>query len=464
MKIINYFLVGMISVLAISCVSPEEWGDKYENVVPEAVSNVTVKNVNGGAIISYTLPSPKDNLLGAKVVYSLTPEGEVMERYASAENDSIELEGYGDISERTVTVHTVHKNGKVSVGVPVTINPLTPPISVMRETLNVSATFGGIQVTWDNPMRKNMGLDLYVEDPATHEMVLHDKYFSNSVNGKTTFRPFNPEEQNFRIEMFDRWQNYAQPLETTLTPLEEVEIKSRDDRGNPLITLFDDGRVIPYDNSTPWRYTYRCDTHNNLDYAKTRPRVFELTLDWNKGSEWWHPGQTLTLEHYFPGGGERQLLFPIYFTVDMGRKAVYSRVEFLVRNSGEQYSQAMPVEFDIWGTNNPKTVEQVGDGSREANQAYWSSWAEVNGTDAWKNDWVKLGTFKYLLSSGDNKYFSGMTLSEEDIYQYLNGYEFDFNLDVSEGFRYLRWEIHETNTNNPWVVLHAIRYWGSYAD
>lgn len=455
----------MISALAISCVSPEEWGDKYENVVPQSVSNVTVKNVNGGAIISYTLPSPKDNLLGAKVVYSLTPEGEVMERYASAENDSIELEGYGNIGERTVTVYTVHKNGKVSVGVPVTINPLTPPISVMRETLNVSATFGGIQVTWDNPMRKNMGIDLYVEDSVTHEMVLYDKYFSNSLNGKTSFRPFKPKEQNFRVEMFDRWQNYAQPLETTLIPLEEVEIKSRDDRGNPLIALFDDGRVIPYDNSTPWRYTYRCDTHNNLEYASTKPKIFEITLDWHaNNSSYWHPGQTLTLENYVPGGGDRTLPFPIYFTVDMGRKAVYSRVEFVPRQRSPLYSAELPVEFDIWGTNNPKTIEQVGDGSREANHAYWSSWTAVNGTDAWKSDWVKLGTFKYLLSSGDNMYFDGMSLSSDDIYQYQNGYEFDFNLDVNEGFRYLRWEIHATNTRNAWLTLCAFRYWGSYAD
>lgn len=469
MKKIGYFLTGMV-MLAGSCVSVEEWGPVYDDIVPGPVSNIRVKNVNGGAVIYYSLPSDlnKNDMMGAKVLYSLTDGGEVMERWASALNDSIELEGFGDTNERAVTIYAVHKNNKVSVGVPVTINPLTPLIMFMRESLQVLSTFGGVQMLWENPLSKPMAVELYVEDSVSHEMVLFDKYFSDAMNGKTTFRRFDPKKQNFHIEMHDRWQNYAPPMDTALTPLVEVLFASRvgsGTSGTPIWSLFDDGRVVPGNTSTPWRYTYRCDTHNNMEYASTLPRTFDCILEWSTSGNFWNTGSTLTLDMYIPGGEPKLLPFPFYVTMDMGKKAVYSRMSILSRPRNPTYSADIPVKFDVWGTNNPKTIEQVGDGSREANQAYWSSWPEVNGTDAWKKDWVKLGSFEYFLSSGENKYYSGIALSSEDTYAYQNGYEFEFNMDVSEPYRYLRWEIHETNTMSPGILtLCGLRYWGSYAD
>ena len=467
MKRVNYYFTGtlVMLMLAVSCVSPEEWSNKYEDIIPNPVSNVSVENVNGGAIIRYTLPSQKD-LMGAKVMYKLTSDGEWMVRYASIANDTIVLEGYGDTNERTVTVYAIHENGNVSTGVSATIKPLTPPVNIMRETLQVSSTFGGIQVRWDNPLRKDMGVTLYVEDSTSHEMVLYDKYFSNSIDGKTTFRPLDPKTQRFRVEMFDRWQNYAQPMETVLTPLEEVEIMGRDTRGNAIWSLFDDGRVIEGDNTTPWRYIYRCDMHNVHEDNVVGPRVFSRTLDWTlTESDYWHPGVFQTQGMFVQGAGDGTLPYPLCFTVDMGRKAVYSRLKFISRQRSPLFSAALPVEFVIWGTNNPKTIEQVGDGSKEANQAYWTSWAIAKGTDAWKNDWVKLATCKLELSSGVNVYSEGMSLSSDDIARYQSlGWDFDFNLDVTEAYRYLRWEIQKTNTNQREIQMCAIKYWGSYED
>ena len=466
----KYFLAGMMVMLAVSCVAPEDWSDKFDkSIVPGPVSNVQVENVNGGAIISYTLPAEKD-LMGAKVTYSLTADGEMMERCASAEYNSIELEGFGDTDERTVTVYAVHKNRNISTGVSKNIQPLPPPIFVIRETLGVIPAFGGIQLTWDNPLRKNMGLDFYVEDSITHEMVLYDKFFSNNINGKIVFKPFKSEEQNFRIEMFDRWQNYAQPFVTTLTPLFEVEIMSRDEQGMPMWSQFDDGRVGG--TSTPWRYYYRCDLNDDPNGAANRK--FPVVLDWHAdNSSYWqcNPNQQDVLNNYIPGTGNVQMPFPLYFTIDMGRKATYSSFKFVNRQTSPPYSNAVMVEFDIWGTNNPKTIEEVEcphgiheKGSREANQAYWSSWAAANGTDAWKKDWVKLAVCELLLSTGDNEYYNGMTLTEEDLYNFQNGYSFDFNLDVAEPYRYLRWEIHKTNMGARMSQICAMKFWGSYGD
>ena len=470
----GYLVIGFM-LLGISCNAPEEWAPKYDDVVPGPVSNVRVENVNGGAIIYYTLPSDidKNDLMGAKVVYTLTPDGEEMEQWASAANDSIELEGYGDTNERTVMVYAVHKNTKVSTGVTTTIKPLTPLISAMRETLKAMPTFSGIQVTWDNPRRKNMGIELYVEDEITHEMVLFDKYFSDAANGKVTFRPFTSEERKFRIEMFDRWKNYAPPFETTITPLFEEEILARDG-SNPIWSLFDDGMVINTTTGlTEYRYRYRCDLHTALSSVTAQ---FIQVTDWDDTSlnAWWSVGSQHVLEDYIPGTGDILVPFPFCVTFDMGRKAVYSRMAIRSRYRAGYpvFSYPVPVEFEVWGSNNPKTVEEVEDphgihpkGSREANQAYWSSWIAANGTAAWKNDgWTKIGICRYVLSSGENDYYADMPLSAEDVDDYLNGYYFDFDLDVAEPFRYLRWEVHKTNTGVNQMHIHGIRYWGKYVD
>ena len=469
MKKLNYLclLIGMM-MFAVSCVSPEEWHIQYENIVPGPVSNVLVENVNGGAIISLSLPSDikKQDMMGAKAVYSLTPDGEVMERWTSPEKDTIVLEGYGNTDERIVTLYAVHKNGHISEGVQVIIKPLTPPIHIIRESLKAAATFGGVQCTWDNPLRKNMGITLYVEDSISHEMVVFDKYFSNSIDGNFTFRSFEPIEQHFSIEMFDRWQNYAQTLETTLTPLEEIEIMCKDERGFNIWSLFDDGRVISGDNSSPWRYTYRCDGHNDREQFGTA-RDFEYVFNYPNGSSgsfWFVNGSTQTLDKWIPGASVVRTPFPIYVTFDMGRKAIYSRMRIIARARSPQFSSDFPVKLDVWGSNDPKTIEQVGDGSREANQAYWSSWRQVNGTDAWKNDWTKIASLTFYLASGENKFYDGIPLTAEDLYAIQNGYDFDFNINLTDAFRYLRWEVLETNMDQSQLTLIGLQYWGSYAE
>src|SRR5690606_569905 len=65
-------------------------------------------------------------------------------------------------------------------------------------------------------------VSLHKADAVTGEMMLYDTYFSNAIDGETVFRGLDPEEAKFRVEMHDRWNNYAQVQDTTLTPLVEV--------------------------------------------------------------------------------------------------------------------------------------------------------------------------------------------------------------------------------------------------
>jgi hypothetical protein len=149
----------------------------------------------------------------------------------------------------------------------------------------------------------------------------------------------------------------------------------------------------------------------------------------------------------------------------MGRKAAYSRMNFLPRNRGTDYSAALPINFEIWATNDPKPISEIGGGDKMANLKYWTSWEIVNGTDEWKNEWVKIADCHLVLSSGASKYTEGMPLSAEDIDKYLNsGYDFDMDPAISEGYRYLRWIIYETNTYQKSIMIDEIRFWGAYTD
>jgi hypothetical protein len=58
-----------------------------------------------------------------------------------------------------------------------------------------------------------------------------------------------------------------------------------------------------------------------------------------------------------------------------------------------------------------------------------------------------------------------MALSETDIANYItNGFDFDINEGVTEGFRYLRWVINDTNTGQKCLQITEISFWGSYTD
>jgi hypothetical protein len=452
----GFLFMVVIGGMMFSCSDLADWSDPKDNIAPGPVSNVQIKNTNGGAIITYTLPSDND-LLGAKVTYSYSAESELMEKYASRGADTIELEGFGDTGAREITIYAIDRSGNLSEGITQTIQPLTPTVDLMRESLEVTAVFGGVGLSWENSGGKDMGVSLYVPDTViSGEWTLFDTYFSNGKNGKVVFRPFDAVEQNFRVEMFDRWNNYSQPYETSLVPLEEQKLPGRVSSTEFIWNLYDD-------DYWQWRGEIHTDERSG--------RVFTLIHDgvraWG-GDDWWMPGNNGVdpIEWYVPGAGTSPIPFPLYFTIDMGRKAVYSRFNINSRNRWPYYSSALPIDFEIWGTNNPKQVHEVGDGSREANMAYWTSWEVANGTDAWRNDgWTKIATCKLILSSGESKYVPDMALSETDIANYTSiGYDFDVNEGVTEGFRYLRWVINDTNTGQKFLSISELEFWGSYTD
>ena len=455
---LNLYMVLLLFIVT-ACQKPTDWLEKNDGIPPGVVKNVRVENVHGGAKITYDLPDDND-LMGVKVQYALTEGEEKMEKYASADSNLIELEGYGHTSPSEVTLFAVDNGGNVSPGVSVTIEPLSPPISLMRETLSIDATFGGVSLSWENEYQKEMGISLFVLDSTTNEMRLVDNYFSASEEGRVTFRGFGADTHKFEVVMFDRWNNYADNLVAELTPLKEDRLPGR--IGSQYIwSLFDDANWL-----------YRGEIHNDESNTTYVGRTFHVVHDGvgqnnNNTNGYWNPGNDgMSIETYIPGAGSSLMPFPLYFTMDMGRPAVYSRFNIKSRLRNPDFSANLPVDFEIWATNDPKRATEIGDGSREANQAYWTSWPAANGTDAWKEDgWVKIATCKLQTEAGESKFYDGMLLSDNDLQNYrTKGFDFDVNEGVTEGYRYLRWVIKDTNTGMKSLQIAEMEFWGTYTD
>jgi len=465
---INKFLSATVMTAAatltlaylFACVSPENWFDPKDSVPPGDVTIVRVENTNGGAMIIYTLPGD-DDLEGAKVSYRLNEGGELLERYCSAHTvayddntDTLVLEGFGDTSPRLVTVYAVDLSANVSPGVQVEIRPERPYIETVAETLNADATFSGIQCTWENEQRKDIALSLYYIDSLTGEWKLHDTFFSNNPDGKFAFRTFPSVEMNFRFEMRDRWENTAPAMEKTLTPLFEEQILSR----------VNGVEIWKHLDVEGMQCIYRGDVTNNVNDATMKNRVWSRMTDgaWptNNSDTYWNPGGTMSIAHYIPDA-VGPIPFPISFTIDLQKKSVYSRFKLHNRVRTPIFSGWVPVDFEVWGANEVRPLnpdDHIGD------LRYWTPWAEVQGTDEWKNDWVKLANCKVRTVTGTGKYTAGMTLSEEDIDKYTNGYDFDFDEGVTQAFRYLRFVIYENCNDDPQLTLTELRIWGQYLE
>lgn len=146
----NYIAYILLTAsLMWSCSEIKDWQDEKDNIPPKSVTNVVVENINGGAIITYKLPDDPD-LLAVKAVYYYKKGEDLKEAYSSAYNNTISLEGFPDVNERTVQLFTIDKSMNHSEPVEVQIKPLLPPVEMIRKSLKVNPTFGGVYMLWEN--------------------------------------------------------------------------------------------------------------------------------------------------------------------------------------------------------------------------------------------------------------------------------------------------------------------------
>jgi hypothetical protein len=241
-----------------------------------------------------------------------------------------------------------------------------------------------------------------------------------------------------------------------LTPLFEEEIYGRDP-----VTTANIWIRFGYDDKT---CLYRGDIPSQAaEGGREFWRLYDGAVYQN--STWWMTTANF-LSSIIPWPDPTYVVKPVYFTIDMVRPASYSRRRYWMRSRTPYFSAEAIVSFELWGTNEPKALNTIGDGSQADNLKYWTAWPEVGGTDEWKNDWVKLADCEIQFPSGVSPYLRDPVLTPADVDFIAEGFGFDTDpVHAYEPFRYLRFAIRSMNSSvGTQIQLTELKFWGAYAD
>ncbi len=441
MKKIFFYLAIIVLPLSllVKCKEAPNWDEGITDTVPPGtVSNVNVENINGGAIITYTLP-PDDDLLAVKAIYSFTEDGEKMESYSSAFTDSIKLVGFPDTRQRTVQLVAIDKSNNESDPVSVTIKPLVIPVEIIRNSMTVSETFSGVLVQWENPTRADIGVSLYVKDSLGFYNL--DYTYFTKESGYYAFRGFKSEERDFRVVIRDRWNNTATPIDATLTPLFEEDLILRDPAGTVAWVRY--GHA---DQTTKWRGDF-ISQYSGCAFTRMFDRL-------TSSSGYFHPGLAPTYYlSVFTGNPEHDKIRkkPMHLTIDMLRSAKLSRFKIYFRSGNINPND--PYHFKVWATNETPKGPSDFENQMESLR-YWTDWVEIDGTAAWRNDWTMIADIYIIPPSGAIEQYQWTT---DDLRWAQSGIDLDFATEHSNTpFRYLRIECYDNLARSE--LLHFVEW------
>ncbi|PHN06524.1 DUF4959 domain-containing protein [Flavilitoribacter nigricans] len=276
-----------------------------DSMPPGPVSNVIIENGPGSAVLRFTPPSDND-LLYVKAEYSLS-NGLFQEVRTSKFADTLLVEGFGDTEEHEVKIYAVDGGENISEPVTVKINPTTPDVFLVEESIEMIPEFGGVLFRWKNSNNAPLSFIVYAED-EDGEFSPVETVYSGVTTGSYTLRGFDPEEREFGIVVRDRWDNFSEVKKATLTPLFEQELDK--DKFNKIILEGDS-------DMDAWEGLYEYAYDNNPN----------------------------TFNHTWAGSG-----WPQQWSLDLGVTARLSRVNVLQRQTFF-YRHGNPRLMEIWGTN-----------------------------------------------------------------------------------------------------------------
>jgi hypothetical protein len=338
----NIFII-LLSVLLFGCTEEKRPEIIMDNIPPDPVTNVQVRNMPGGAVLKYQLPENED-LLYVKALYSLK-EGHQAEVKTSLYCDSLTISGFGNEDEREVQLVAVDRSKNESVPTIVTIKPQEPPVLAIGRTLRLYPDFGGIHIYWENPNRAEISVILEKKDHnGEYEQI--DRFYSSVVDGDVASRGMDTITDDFRVYVQDRWENQSAPLDTILTPLYETKF----DR-----TKF---RALNLEGDEPTAHGW------------VVPNLFD--------------GNTSTGVHT----AENSPNWPQWVSFEIGIKGKISRIKVWQRRDNFEYRHGNLKHFEIWGTN---------DGG---NLLGWDAWTKIMDCVGFKPSGLPVGE----LSNEDKAY------------------------------------------------------------
>ncbi|GGA96317.1 DUF4959 domain-containing protein [Mucilaginibacter rubeus] len=334
------FVLALLTTCLFSCSKSDTYRlpDTTDKTKPGTVSNVKVRNFNGGAVLTYTLPSSQ-NLLYVVADYNIN--GKTLRQTKSSYFlDTIRVDGFQSSKDYTVTLHTVTRANIESDPVTVTVHPDTPYYQLIRKNLTIAPDFGGIHLSTLNKSKRPVGINVITIDPANNKFNIRDRHFTSTDSIEYAVRGFAPTAAKFGAFVTDQFGNVSDTLLVTVTPFYEEMLDKK---------LF-------FPTNSP--------SDAAIGYGGILPYLWDgFTKEVGGASPW----QTTI--------GPTQKL--IQGTFGVGRS--YKLSHFLMWPRG--YGYANPKVFSIWGSNKDNPADAVTPGGLP--------------TGTTVGDWVMLGTWRF---------------------------------------------------------------------
>ena len=373
-----------------------------DNEAPGVVTNVQVKNLPGKAVIKYSLPSNED-VLYVKAEYTLN-SGLKRVTKSSLYTDSLVCDGFGSVAEYDVILTAVDRSDNAGQPVTVKINPLTPPVITIKETLEMRNTFGGVNISWENESNSPVAVVVMIKDTtnSAEDYLEATTIYTEASQGDYNIRGFNTTTRNFYAYVRDRWENYSDTTVAEITPYFEQELDKN---------LFS-AVILPND----MKMTALWDANG----PTLIPKLWDNQI-WDAGGRM--NGQTgIMPDEYF-------------FTFDLGVEAKLSRFklqQFMGYNDKYLFYDAQVKEFEIYGTTsfNP-------DGS-------WDSWTLIDKYEVTKPSGLPAALWNY---------------TDEDKAAAYAGHDFEIPLEA-QNVRYIRMRIVSTWGGLDWASIGEMWFYG----
>ncbi|WP_192350091.1 DUF5000 domain-containing lipoprotein [Algoriphagus sp. Y33] len=384
-------------VLMISCDEAMESREPSGNdqSVPSAVSNVQVTNLPGKALFTYSVPEDK-NLLFIKAEYQL-PSGKSREVTASFYKDSLLVEGFIDTLEHEVKIYSVSRNNVESAPFVVTVKPLEAPVWKVFKSLEVQNTFGGFNVSANNPDEEEVSIYIMKRN-AFNQFDVDNRMsvFTSEDDILAKIRGLDTLAYDFRIFVKDKWGNSTDTVAQVVEPIFETQL---DPVGFRAFVLPGDAPQVP--------------NGARLEYA------------WDNRLGW--PWTSFT--HQVNGGPE-----PHIITFDMGVEAKLSRLwirAYPELNPQQFYFLTSLRKFEVWGSVSP------------------------NLSGALDESWTLLGSYEVEKPSGTS-YGQDSALDREVA---SAGWDFEVDLDAPK-IRYIRIRCLENWAGGTAQSINELRIYG----
>ena len=401
-----------LMVFVVSSCSEVPIGQTPTNTTPPSpLTNVEITPLNGGAYISYTLPVAADiSYVKCEYVY----KGVLRSVRSSIYKNYLNLEGFGNPEEIEVSLVVVNHSEVASTPVIKRFIPLEPAMTGIRESLVVQPTFGGVNITWENPTQLAVGITIFVANEQG-QFEFRDVVYSSLEKGVARLRGMPDIDTQFAFVVFDKYNNSADTIAHWAKPFFEVELDK---------SKFSEGSLAG-DNTTTW----------------SGNRYLRNLFDGDYASLW--------VSGISPSA-------PQYFTIDLGVVASLSRFVLFTRyenSAAYGYNQFTPEKIKVYGTD---VLTHPYSDPFYAGEDWKEEWATM--TPENENEGTEdVGIFVIKRPSG---LAPGSALTEDDVNALNAGFEFSFETVGVPPVRYVRFEVYKTFSNSLTMEAREIEIYG----